>query len=428
MPQGLPRRLRYAFFLQVLLASLVVVVGVVASSRIVKDVLTSQQLRSEAGEFWNGRARDPAYPLPRSSTIHGWFVARGGDDAAVPAELRRHGNGISTLPGGQRKLIVEERPQGRLYLVMSFAVLDGVIRRAGLVSMLLALLAVHLTSWLTYRTSKRLVTPVNWLARQVARWDPADPDMRSIEPGRVPGDGGSEVQQLSGALRGLGKRTQEVLERERDFTRDASHELRTPLTVIRVATDMMLADADVPERTQRTLARMQRAGRDMEAIIDAFLILARERGRAPLTEDFTVAEVVGEEVEKVRPLLAHKPVELEVVATASPRLHASPRVLAVMLGQLLDNACIFTERGRIEVRIEADRVVVADTGVGMAPEVLRKAWDPFYRANLVNPTGKGMGLSIVRRLGERSGWPVVLDSLPGRGTTATVVFARNLIS
>jgi signal transduction histidine kinase len=191
---------------------------------------------------------------------------------------------------------------------------------------------------------------------------------------------------------------------------------------------MMLADADVPERAQRTLARMQRAGRDMEAIIDAFLILARESGRAPLTEDFDVAEVVADEVEKVRPLLAHKAVELEIVASAAPRLHASPRVLAVMLGQLLDNACIFTERGRVEVRVEADRVAVADTGIGMAPEVLRKAWDPFYRANLVNPSGKGMGLSIVQRLGERSGWPVVLDSLPGHGTTATIVFARNVIS
>jgi signal transduction histidine kinase len=428
MPQGLPRRLRYAFTLQVMLASVAVVIGAVVTGSIVKDALTDQQLRREAQEFWSGRARDPAYPLPQTSTLHGYFVARTQRQDGVPDELRRYGTGVSDLPGDNRKLIIDERPQGRLYLVMSFDLLDAVIRRAGLVSMLLALLAVYLTTWLTYRASKRLVTPVSWLAQQVAQWDPGKPDMHSIAPGRIPGEDGGEVGQLTSALRNLTRRTRDLVARERDFTRDASHELRTPLTVIRVATDMMLADAEIPARAHRSLQRVQQAGRDMEAIIDAFLILAREHGHAPLTEDFDVATVVDEEVEKARPLLAGKPVELEVVAAASPRLHGSPRVLAVMLGQVLDNACVFTERGRIEVRIEPRSLVVVDTGIGMAPQVLRKIWDPFYRADLVNPTGKGMGLSIVRRLAERFGWAVTLESTPGVGTVATIDFARDVIA
>jgi hypothetical protein len=129
MSQGLPRKLRYAFILQVVLASLVVVVGAVVTGSIVKDALTDQQLRGEAQEFWNGRARDPAYPLPRSSTIQGYFVADAQLQDQVPAELRRYGIGVSDLPGGNRKLIVDERPQGRLYLVMSFDLLDAIIAR-----------------------------------------------------------------------------------------------------------------------------------------------------------------------------------------------------------------------------------------------------------------------------------------------------------
>lgn len=427
MPQGLPRKLRYAFILQMVLASASVVIGALVAGSIVTDVLTDQLLHSEAEEFWDGRARDPAYPLPRSSTIQSYF-ANGQPAETVPAELRRFGTGISVLPGGKRKLIIDERPGGRLYLVMSFELVDAVIRRAEIVSILLALIAVYLTTWLTYRATKRLVTPVSWLARQVARWDPSNPDMQSIEPERMPGDSGGEVRQLTGALRNLTRRTHDLVARERDFTRDASHELRTPLTVIRVATDMMLADPQVPDRAHRTLLRMQHAGRDMEAIIDAFLILARESGHAPLTEDFEVAPLVEEEVGKVRPLLQDKPVELELVVAARPQLHASPRVLTVMLGQILDNACVFTEAGRIEVRLEATRIVVADTGIGMAPEVLRKVWAPFYRANTISPSGKGMGLSIVRRLGERFRWPVTLESTPGSGTVATIEFARDVIA
>jgi signal transduction histidine kinase len=93
-----------------------------------------------------------------------------------------------------------------------------------------------------------------------------------------------------------------------------------------------------------------------------------------------------------------------------------------MLGNLLANACTFTERGHVEVRIERDRVVVGDSGIGMSADALQRAFDPFYRADPDNPSGKGMGLSIVRRLGERFGWPISLDSVPGRGTSATIRF------
>src|SRR3546814_2178881 len=82
--------------------------------------------------------------------------------------------------------------------------------------------------------------------------------------------------------------------------------------------------------------------------IDAFLILARENEHAPLTEDFDVAPQVEEEVEKVRPLLEGKPVELELVVAARPRLHASPRVLSVMRSEerRVGKECVSTCRSR----------------------------------------------------------------------------------
>ena len=67
-------------------------------------------------------------------------------------------------------------------------------------------------------------------------------------------------------------------------------------------------------------------------------------------------------------------------------------------------------------------MVVEDTGIGMAPEALARAFEPFYRAVPERPTGTGLGLSIVRRLCDRFGWTVELDSTPGRGTRAAVRF------
>ena len=57
---------------------------------------------------------------------------------------------------------------------------------------------------------------------------------------------------------------------------------------------------------------------------------------------------------------------------------------------------------------------------------LARAIEPFYRANLEQPAGSGLGLSIVHRLGQRCRWPLQLDSTPGKGTRATIVFGPGI--
>ena len=93
-----------------------------------------------------------------------------------------------------------------------------------------------------------------------------------------------------------------------------------------------------------------------------------------------------------------------------------------MVGNLLSNAVRFTDQGRIDVRLSRDSIEIRDTGIGMSVETLTKAFTPFYRADFSVGDGKGMGLSIVRRLGERFGWPVTLTSAPEQGTTAVIRF------
>ena len=93
-----------------------------------------------------------------------------------------------------------------------------------------------------------------------------------------------------------------------------------------------------------------------------------------------------------------------------------------MLGNLLRNACHYTDRGRIVVRIERDRVSVEDSGIGMTPADLERAFEPFFRGGEHRDGGQGVGLTIVRRLADRFGWPVELQSEHGRGTRATLRF------
>jgi signal transduction histidine kinase len=160
----------------------------------------------------------------------------------------------------------------------------------------------------------------------------------------------------------------------------------------------------------------------MEAVIDAFLILAREADVEPQVELFDVNEIVRYEVDNARELMVGRPVEIFLHSAGPVQLHAPPRVLQVVVSNLLRNACSYTDEGRIDVDVLDDRVVVRDTGIGMSAEALGRAFEPFYRAEPTRPQGTGLGLSIVRRLCDRFGWKVTLDSEPGRGTQAAVLY------
>lgn len=141
------------------------------------------------------------------------------------------------------------------------------------------------------------------------------------------------------------------------------------------------------------------------------------------SEDVSVQEVVHEEAANAREWLEGKPVNLVVLPTADPQIHSPPRVIGVIVSQLLRNACHFTDEGSVQIEVLGDRVEIRDTGIGMDEETMAKAFDPFWRADLSNYTAKGMGLTLAQRLAERFGWKVLLESQPGQGTLATLRFS-----
>lgn len=97
-------------------------------------------------------------------------------------------------------------------------------------------------------------------------------------------------------------------------------------------------------------------------------------------------------------------------------------VLSVLLGNLLRNAFSYTDAGEVTVEVERGRVVIRATGVGIAPEKVGEMYRPFVRADESRRGGHGVGLTIVRRLSDRFGWPVEIASEPGVGTRVEIRF------
>lgn len=422
--QGLRSKIRVAFLVQAAAIAVAAVLCVIAASGMMKDVLVERALQDEAAFLRERLATDSTAALPDTYRLDAWAVRTPAQRGALPPALRELSAGYHTISGddGTERVYVDRGADG-LTLVLAFR--DGSSDRLafwlGLAPLCVLLVAIWLIGWLAYRASRQAVGPVIWLAEMVQHWDPNRPETSALHPQNLPDDVEGETRVLASSLHDYASRIGAFVERERNFTRDASHELRTPLAVIRVAGDLMSADANLTPMSRRALARIQGAGRDMEALIEAFLILAREGDTGVPDDDFAVGDIVEEEVQKARVMLGAKPVELVLVKDSDYRMQAPARVLAVIVANLLRNAVQHTDEGSITVTLGRGTIRIADTGVGMSAEALSHAFDAYWHDD-PRDHGRGLGLSLVRRLARRYGWQVALQSEPQRGTVATLTF------
>src|SRR5690348_3269178 len=412
------------FSLLVAAISVVTALGVYAAANSSRQAIARQELEREAVYYRDQLKHDPNAPLPDTWLIRGFLRTPGQTDEMLPENLRGLMPGFHQIrqdDGTTGTVLVSDDARGRLYLLFNHDRPNRGVTLFGLIPVVLVVLIIYFATWLTYRASRKALSPVIALAKVVRRWNPDHPEPESLAPGNLPAASDSDVEVLVTALYNFANRLEASVERERNFTRDASHELRTPLTVMKVAVDV-LADEDMSPFAQRSLARIRRSVREMEALIETFLVLARESDTGLRDEDFLANDVIAAEVARYRELLAGKPVQLELVEHARFALHAPPRVFAVMIGNLIRNACLYTERGSVTIEVEADSVRVVDTGSGMSEEDLERAFQAFYRGSRTGGTGHGIGLAIVRRIADRYGWQVDLESALGRGTVAIAQF------
>jgi signal transduction histidine kinase len=291
----------------------------------------------------------------------------------------------------------------------------------------LLLLVVYAMVFFSYRTSKRLVSPVIWLSNQVRAWDPKKPDVSALASDKLPADMDNEAQVLAEAMHDFGQRIGQFVERERNFTSNASHELRTPLTVIRVASDMVAAEPCLSPMASRSIQRIQKAGKEMESLVEGFLLLAREDDYGHNEHPYWVSEEVSEEIEKARMLLRDKAVALDLEIESDFQIEVPHYVLATVVGNLIRNACHYTDAGRIDVNIQRGRLRVTDTGIGMSEEQLQRVFDLFYRGESSNAGGKGIGMALVKRFCDRFNWRIDLQSRAGFGTVATLYIPETSI-
>lgn len=293
----------------------------------------------------------------------------------------------------------------------------GVYGVAPPVAIFVVVVIVLLLGWMA---AQREWAQVSALAAVISNWDTSPLSQELLSPENLARGTDTDIASLTEAFYGLATRIADFNQRERNFTRDASHELRSPLTVIKMSVDMLADEAGISEFGARSVRRVQRASREMEAVVDALLILARESDVGIHTERFVVNDALVHEIDAARDFLAGRPIELQFDQPARFALQGSRPVFSVLCWQLIRNACQQIEQGRVVVRVLPGAVTVSSHAEGSSSNGVT------HSGRLAGGALTGFEMAIAQRISERYAWPLELETRRGNENVTRVHFPNPL--
>lgn len=385
-----------------------------------EDQLIGATLEQELADYVAQLRQDPTIVEPFYTRIQGYVTRPGDPNQQVSAQIRALPPGVHEVETGNSVFKAAVVKQDDLWAFLIYDISENrrvtkqLLGALTGVVLLFSLLSLAIGLW----SSRRVIRPVTDLAERLESLGEQAPP-----PRLAPHFADDEVGQLAAALDHYAERLHHLVERDREFNADVSHELRTPLAVISGATELLLAQEDLPGKTRTRLLRIARASRQSTDITTALLHLVRaERGSHEDSRAHNVRKIAEQVLHLHEPLLGNKPLKLKLVETDRVSVIAPESVIAVTVGNLIGNAVRYTPSGEILITVGNGRVLVEDTGPGIPEAELAHVFERHFRGRGASGKGSGLGLAIVKRLCELYGWSISFSNRESGGLRAELKF------
>jgi two-component system, OmpR family, sensor kinase len=342
---------------------------------------------------------------------------------------------LSVLPRRQARLLLPGRPTGRItingrrYIYATRGSGDDVVIllrtassvRAESKPFWIALAAAGALGGIVAAVvaavlARGIARPIQRVARASSRL------ARGDEPGELPLHGSRELRDLTASFNTLATELARARRAERSFLLSVSHELKTPLTAIRGYAEALDEGVLTPERVGKVIRT--EAARLERLIMDLINLARLDQRRFDVhAEPVDLAEISQDCATRHAARARELRVRLHVRRHgAAPALADRDRLVQVV-SNLVENALRCTPPGgTVTLAAAAGELRVKDTGPGIAPEEVPRAFDHFFlyrRYNGQRPVGSGLGLAIVRELVLAMRGDVALASSNG-GTDFTI--------
>jgi two-component system, OmpR family, sensor histidine kinase SenX3 len=231
-----------------------------------------------------------------------------------------------------------------------------------------------------------------------------------------------------------------IEETRRDFVANISHELKTPIGAISLLAEAVEDAAEDPDAVRKFASRMGIESARLTDLVLQIIELSRLQADDPLVhpEIVDIDEVLTDAVERRRMDAERKRITLTLAGVAGTRVVGNARQISVAVGNLVENAVVYSDPGarvvvaaHVQARSDDDyvEITVSDNGIGIPPAELDRIFERFYRVDYARSRangGNGLGLAIVKHIAAIHGGEVTVWSQVGQGSTFTIKIPAHL--
>ena len=246
--------------------------------------------------------------------------------------------------------------------------------------------------------------------------------------------GGEEIQELVKSFNQMTEQLDEAFAMQRRFSASAAHELRTPIAVLRTKLDVFKKKKREQYEYDELVTTMETYIDRLSSIITDLLEFA-ETSELGEVEDVSLDSVVKTVVDDLESVAQNNMINMQI--DVQPKVQSEAQTFIVKgntnllyraLYNLVENAIRYNnEEGSVNITLETRGqegvIIIADTGVGIAPEQRELVFEPFYRVNKSRSRefgGAGIGLSLVKTILKRHGASITVSENNPQGSVFTI--------
>lgn len=294
-------------------------------------------------------------------------------------------------------------------------------------SLAITLIITLTVSFLMYLIVGYALYPLRELTSQIE-----DIQAKNLKEPILSKSNSTEIERLTLAFNRLLLRLEETFATQRQFSANAAHELRTPLAVMSTKFEVFEKNKNPDEADYKEAIGMARTQTDRLSHVIDILLEMTELQSAPKSDSISLAEITEEVICDLVAVAEKKSISL-VQDDGEARLTGSDTLVYRAIYNLIENAIKYNkEDGKVSVAITEDenfaKVIITDTGSGIAKEDWDKIFEPFFRVDKSRSRsmgGAGLGLALVKEIAVRHGGDVKVIESSNKGSSIELSLSKN---
>lgn len=294
-------------------------------------------------------------------------------------------------------------------------------------SLAITLIITLTVSFLMYLIVGYALRPLGELTSQIE-----DIQAKNLKEPILSKSNSTEIERLTLAFNRLLLRLEETFATQRQFSANAAHELRTPLAVMSTKFEVFEKNKNPDEADYKEAIGMARSQTDRLSHVIDILLEMTELQSAPKSDSISLSEITEEVICDLVAVAEKKSISL-VQDDGEARLTGSDTLVYRAIYNLIENAIKYNkEGGKVSVAITEDenfaKVIITDTGSGIAKEDWDKIFEPFFRVDKSRSRsmgGAGLGLALVKEIAVRHGGDVKVIESSNKGSSIELSLSKN---